>query len=90
MIDPRKPFVSYAYSYPHKLAYRPLDPAPSLNEIWADEDRSALFLYAHIPFCEFRCGFCNLFTIAQGAGDLATVYLDRLIAEMNAFGPVGA
>ena len=25
-------------------------------------DRESLFLYLHVPFCEVRCGFCNLFT----------------------------
>ena len=28
----------------------------------------ALFLYLHVPFCEMRCGFCNLFTRADAAG----------------------
>ena len=30
-----------------------------------DERRDALFLYLHVPFCEMRCGFCNLFTRAN-------------------------
>ena len=29
------------------------------------ERRDALFLYLHVPFCEMRCGFCNLFTRAN-------------------------
>ena len=48
-----------------ETAYRPLNPQPSLADVWADERRDALFLYLHVPFCEMRCGFCNLFTRAN-------------------------
>jgi oxygen-independent coproporphyrinogen-3 oxidase len=56
------PYASYAYSYPHKTTYRRLEPAVALRDAWARERRDALFLYLHVPFCEMRCGFCNLFT----------------------------
>ena len=59
-------YEGYAYSYPHKTAYRPLAVPVSLDGLWASERRDALFLYLHVPFCEMRCGFCNLFT-ATGA-----------------------
>ena len=55
-------YASYAYSYPHKTTYRRLEPAVALRDAWARERRDALFLYLHVPFCEMRCGFCNLFT----------------------------
>lgn len=76
------PFRHYVYSYPHKTAYRALQPAVSLSDAWADEDRSALFLYLHVPFCEQRCGFCNLFT-RVGANDSTEVdrYLDALTRQ---------
>jgi len=70
----RGPYLGYTYSYPHKTAYRSLPPR-SLQEVWQDEPTSALFLYVHVPFCEFRCGFCNLFTISQPDQDLPTQYL---------------
>ena len=75
------PFVGYAYSYPHKSAYRALDPPVPLGEAWADERRDGLFLYAHLPFCEVRCGFCNLFTLANSGSDLVAPYLKALRAE---------
>ena len=59
------PFQGYAYAYPHKTAYGPLNPPRSLRELWAGEDRQHLFLYLHVPFWEMRCGFCNLFTTSQ-------------------------
>jgi oxygen-independent coproporphyrinogen III oxidase len=68
-------YLSYAYSYPHKTAYRTLDPPADLSAEWATEDRSALFLYLHVPFCEQRCGFCNLFTQSQPKGGIETRYV---------------
>lgn len=56
------PYQAYVYSYPHKTSYRPIAPPVSLAQLWSGENREALFLYVHIPFCEMRCGFCNLFT----------------------------
>lgn len=72
------PYIAYAYSYPHKTAYRIFDPPIALHEIWQNEDRNALFLYIHIPFCEMRCGFCNLFTTVNAGISLETAYLDTL------------
>lgn len=71
------PFVSYAYSYPHKTAYRPLEQPRPLREVWRNECRESLFLYLHVPFCEFRCGFCNLFTIANPAAGWTQRYVDQ-------------
>lgn len=73
-----RPYESYVYAYPHKTAYRPLEPRPELGEVWRSEDRSALSFYAHIPFCEVRCGFCNLFTRIGAPDELTTRYLDAL------------
>ncbi|MEV4172307.1 STM4012 family radical SAM protein [Nonomuraea sp. NPDC049709] len=71
-----RPYESYVYAYPHKTAYRPLDPRPHLKEVWAGERPGAL--YVHIPFCEMRCGFCNLFTRTGAPEELVTAYLDAL------------
>ncbi len=72
------PYEGYAYSYPHKHAYRPFEEAVSLAELWQNEPKDALFLYLHIPFCEMRCGFCNLFTVANPKGNLEELYLKSL------------
>jgi oxygen-independent coproporphyrinogen-3 oxidase len=78
------PYQGYVYAYPHKSAYRPLEPRPALREVWAREDRSALFLYLHVPFCEMRCGFCNLFTRTGATGDLTGAYLAALDRQARA------
>ncbi|MFC6884006.1 STM4012 family radical SAM protein [Actinomadura yumaensis] len=75
---PSGPYQGYVYAYPHKTAYRPLVPRPTLREVWANEPRDALFLYLHIPFCEMRCGFCNLFTRTGAPEELTGAYLDAL------------
>jgi coproporphyrinogen III oxidase-like Fe-S oxidoreductase len=72
------PYQGYLYAYPHKSAYRELRPRPALRDVWAGEARDALFLYLHIPFCEMRCGFCNLFTRANPAADQVSAYLRQL------------
>ena len=72
------PYQGYAYSYPHKTAYRHFNPGIPLHEAWKNESKDALFLYVHIPFCEMRCGFCNLFTMANPEQDLVTTYLSAL------------
>jgi len=72
------PYDSYLYAYPHKTAYGPLDPPRRLADVWADDDRSALFLYLHVPFCEMRCGFCNLFTTPKPRPDVVARYVSVL------------
>ncbi|MEV0459970.1 STM4012 family radical SAM protein [Catellatospora methionotrophica] len=72
------PYQGYLYAYPHKTAYRPLRPRPALRDVWSGQPRDALFLYLHIPFCEMRCGFCNLFTRAQPPAEQVGAYLRQL------------
>ncbi|MEO3923268.1 STM4012 family radical SAM protein [Micromonosporaceae bacterium B7E4] len=77
------PYQGYLYAYPHKTAYRPLRPRPALREIWAEERRDALFLYLHVPFCEMRCGFCNLFTRSNPPAEQVRGYLDQLARQAD-------
>jgi oxygen-independent coproporphyrinogen-3 oxidase len=75
------PYQGYTYAYPHKTAYRRLPEPVTLRDVWARERREALFLYIHIPFCEMRCGFCNLFTQSRPRTELVTAYLAKLERE---------
>ncbi len=77
------PFQGYAYAYPHKTAYRHFPQPIPLKSIWQDEPRDALFLYAHLPFCEMRCGFCNLFTTTNPAVGLVPHYLTALEIQLS-------
>jgi oxygen-independent coproporphyrinogen-3 oxidase len=80
-LDAATPYVAYAYSYPHKSAYRAFPERLPLESVWASEEQTSLFLYVHIPFCEYRCGFCNLFTLANVEEGLTTAYLRQLRRE---------
>ncbi|MEH0827036.1 MULTISPECIES: STM4012 family radical SAM protein [unclassified Micromonospora] len=72
------PYQQYLYAYPHKTSYRALRPRPLLADVWRAEPRDALFLYLHVPFCEMRCGFCNLFTRANAPEEQVSAYLRQL------------
>ena len=74
----QSPYQGYLYAYPHKTAYRQLAPRRPLSEVWAPERQDALFGYVHLPFCEMRCGFCNLFTRANPPAAQVTAYLAQL------------
>ncbi|GGS07511.1 STM4012 family radical SAM protein [Deinococcus sedimenti] len=77
----RGPYQAYTYAYPHKTAYRPLDPPVPLRGAWARERQDNLFLYLHVPFCEMRCGFCNLFTTVNAPRTLEEAYLDAVVRQ---------
>lgn len=77
-------YDGYAYAYPHKLAYRPLAPPVPLHDAWRAEDRRHLFLYVHLPFCEMRCGFCNLFTTVKPGTDLVSRTLEAIERQSRA------
>lgn len=74
-------YQGYAYSYPHKGAYRALTPPRRLRSAWSGEAKDRLFLYVHVPFCEMRCGFCNLFTTSNPADSMVERYLAALERE---------
>jgi oxygen-independent coproporphyrinogen III oxidase len=77
-------YQGYAYTYPHKIAYAPLDPPRALADVWADEHKRALELYVHVPFCAMRCGFCNLFTTVNSGDDVVVRMLSQLAVEAAA------
>lgn len=77
------PYQAYSYSYPHKAAYRALAQPEPLEQLWAEQDRSALFGYIHIPFCEMRCGFCNLFAMARPSAAMVDQYVAQVLAQMR-------
>ncbi len=72
------PYLGYTYAYPHKTAYRQLSSPIAISDAWEHEARGSLFLYVHIPFCEMRCGYCNLFASAQPTRALTDRYLDAV------------
>lgn len=84
----RGPYQAYAYAYPHKTAYRDLSRPVPLQQVWAEENRDALFAYVHVPFCSYRCGFCNLFALGNPAADLVERYVDQVVRQIGSVGPL--
>ncbi|WP_433707354.1 STM4012 family radical SAM protein [Paenibacillus illinoisensis] len=82
------PYRSYLYSYPHKTAYRELDPPLPLGPLWERENTDTYFLYMHIPFCAARCGFCNLFTLPDRRDDTHERYVDALERQAKQWAPL--
>jgi len=76
-------YQQYAYSYPHKQAYRELPPV-ALAQVWEQQALHNLFAYLHLPFCEMRCGFCNLFTISNPKTGVQE-YLQALQTEAQTY-----
>ena len=75
-------YRQYMYSYPHKTAYGPLadvrfdDYKPRLERSEANS------LYFHVPFCEAKCGYCNLFSLAGQPSQLAADYLAAMKRQL--------
>ncbi|QNA71705.1 radical SAM protein [Streptomyces sp. So13.3] len=78
----------YNYSYPPRSTYRPLAPGQwDLQELWAQDltkyQVPELNLYLHVPFCRYKCGFCNLYTVISTDQDLYDAYTDALCTQIR-------
>ncbi|MEU5088950.1 STM4012 family radical SAM protein [Streptomyces sp. NPDC021356] len=82
--EPTTPYHQYVYAYPHQKAYRLEADRPLLTDVWAGERLDSLSLYVHIPFCEMRCGFCNLFTRTGAPEDVTRAFLSTLERQAGA------
>ncbi|MFH1136959.1 MAG: radical SAM protein [Pseudomonadota bacterium] len=59
--------------------------------IHEDGRAGPMSVYAHIPFCEERCGFCDCRAVplARPGGRLETGFLETLVSEIKAWGKLG-
>lgn len=77
----------YNYSYPSRSTYRPLDDSWTVEDVW-NRDLSLyqvpeLNLYLHVPFCRYKCGFCNLYTVISEDADVYTAYVNALCTQLR-------
>lgn len=70
--DVKEPYVQYMYSYPHKTAYRSLE-GVNLADWLHYLEGHVNSLYFHIPFCQYKCGYCNLFSVAGAESKLSFI-----------------
>ena len=71
------PYVQYMYSYPHKTAYGPLE-GIDLNDYLCRLSKEENSLYFHIPFCQSKCGYCNLFSVTGQSEPFMAQYVDAM------------
>ncbi len=71
------PYIQYMYSYPHKTAYGPLT-GISLKDYGAQLAGPGHSLYLHIPFCQTKCGYCDLFSVTGQSRQEIDRYLDAV------------
>ncbi len=83
----RKPdsiYQQYMYSYPHKTAYRAL-PDLKIRDYLPRLAGAENSLYFHIPFCEAKCGYCNLFSVAGRNPSYLEHYLDAMDEQLRQY-----
>lgn len=82
------PFV---YCYPPRTSYIEEEAPLDLRAVWErDSGRGGdLNIYIHIPFCRYRCSFCNLFTVTATAADsdLFRAYVSAVARDLRFLAP---
>ncbi|MEU3528089.1 radical SAM protein [Streptomyces sp. NPDC038707] len=77
----------FNYAYPSRSAYRPLNGSWNIQSIWAEDLKRhsvpELNLYLHVPFCRYKCGFCNLYTVISEDMDVYDAYTDALCTQIR-------
>lgn len=75
--NPFDRYTQYMYSYPHKTAYRPLK-GINLKDYSLCLAGPGQSLYLHLPFCQTKCGYCNLFSVTGQTSEAIELYLDAV------------
>lgn len=83
--------LPFVYCYPPRTAYI-ADEAPlDLHAIWREDSASGndLNIYVHIPFCGYKCSFCNLYTITALAteSELFEAYVGAVKRDLRSLAP---
>ena len=78
------PFV---YCYPPRSSYRELPAEWTIDRIWEEDKKNSptngLNLYIHVPFCRYKCGFCNLYTVVSKDRSLYDRYTEALCKQLR-------
>lgn len=81
-----KRYTQYMYSYPHKTAYGPLE-GVTLDQYLPCLAGPGHDLYLHLPFCETKCGYCNLFSVTGQGEQAIERYLDTVERQLRQYAP---
>ena len=85
--DNINPYVQYMYSYPHKTAYRSLK-GISLRDYTGVLAEKGHGLYLHVPFCQAKCGYCNLFSVTGQNKEAFDKYLDGVKRQCQQYSQI--
>lgn len=66
-------WTGFVHTYPHKKAYRPIE-SIDMERVWAGVKE--LNLYVHVPFCDRKCSYCNLFSTVLSEAEKEKFYSD--------------
>lgn len=77
-------YHQYMYSYPHKTAYRTLE-GVNIRDYLQRLEQEENSLYFHIPFCQAKCGYCNLFSVTGKETDYVDAYLDAMERQIKQY-----
>jgi len=77
-------YIQYMYSYPHKTAYRPLENV-NLRDYFYNLEGEGHSLYLHLPFCESKCGYCNLFSVTGCSRIQMDDYIDAVMRQTKQY-----
>jgi oxygen-independent coproporphyrinogen III oxidase len=75
-----------AYPIAHDVTWKPYRVARPNHRLVAERAWRGiddLCLYAHIPFCEVRCSFCEYTVVGKKELDQTEAYMDRLERELD-------
>ena len=77
-------YIQYMYSYPHKTAYRALENV-NLRDYFLNLEGEGHSLYLHLPFCESKCGYCNLFSVTGCNQIQMDDYIDAVLRQVKQY-----
>jgi|GEM_PF-1614356 len=60
-----------------------LHPEVDVFNIWEAEKDNTINLYIHFPFCKYKCGFCNLYSMACSDMKVQDNYMDAVVKQME-------
>ena len=77
-------YIQYMYSYPHKTAYRALENV-KLGDYFFNLEGEGHSLYLHLPFCESKCGYCNLLSVTGCSRIQMDDYIDAVLRQVKQY-----
>lgn len=84
-VKKEKIYQQYMYSYPHKTAYRTLEDVDIQDYLPRLREEQENSLYFHIPFCQAKCGYCNLFSVTGKGTDYVETYLNTMERQIRQY-----